>query len=117
MKRLVLATSIVLLVAAAIWFYGRRDALRLQWDCYQVTSARSYEDFRQRIDLFQRESKSAEHLVRWSRGGRPATRRSTITWLTTFTIHSAVRSCESRVHRSWAGEKSLSLSGASIGGP
>jgi hypothetical protein len=72
MKRFVLAASILLIVAAALWLYGRRDALSLQWDCYQVTSARSYEDLQQRIDLFQRESKGENRLAalvaRWKTG-------------------------------------------------
>jgi hypothetical protein len=56
MRRLVYLALAVLLAVVALWLYSRRDALRLQWECYQVTGAASYEQFQQRIAEFERVS-------------------------------------------------------------
>jgi hypothetical protein len=72
MKRLALAAAVVLLVAVVLWAYVRRDALRLQWACFQVTSAPNYEAFRQRMEQFERGRQAEDRLMalveRWKTG-------------------------------------------------
>jgi hypothetical protein len=62
----------LLLAALAVWLYVEREALRLQWECFQVTSAPSYEEFRRRIEQFERQGHPRQRLpvlvARWRTG-------------------------------------------------
>ena len=53
MRRLALLILTILIAGAALWLFARRDSLRLQWECFQVTSAGSYDQFKQQIDQFE----------------------------------------------------------------
>jgi hypothetical protein len=72
MRRFVFLGLAVIVSMAAVWAYFQRDEFRLQWECYQVTSAASYEQFQQRITQFERESSDYHHLRvlvnRWHTG-------------------------------------------------
>lgn len=72
MKRFAYLTLAALVATSALWLYSRRNDLQLQWDCYEVTSAATYEEFRQRIDHFLRGSSAYERLRaladRWHTG-------------------------------------------------
>jgi hypothetical protein len=72
MKRLALAVALVLLSAAVLWLYSRRDELRLQWACYEVASAPTYEIFKERLEQFDRgpdaQRRQAALVERWHTG-------------------------------------------------
>ena len=72
MKRFLWLAVIVVAAGSALWLYARRDALRLQWECYQVTRAANYQDFQQRMEQFERRSRDSSPLealvARWHTG-------------------------------------------------
>src|SRR5689334_3626886 len=72
MRRLVFLALAVILAMAVVWLYSRRDELRLQWACYEVTSAPDYVTFQQRMAEFQQEGETYPRLRtlvnRWQTG-------------------------------------------------
>lgn len=72
MRRWILFVLALVLAAAALWLFARRDALRLQWSCYEVTSAADYPAFQERILSFEQEPHDYQRLQalvsRWHTG-------------------------------------------------
>ncbi len=72
MRRSIYFTLAVLGIVALGAIYIRRETLRRQWACYQVTSAASYAAFGQQMAQFQTERPDADSLrllvQRWHTG-------------------------------------------------
>src|SRR5688572_5347104 len=52
MKRLLLIALVLLILVAGAWFWLRRDRLAVQYACYRVASAHSYEQAADELKWF-----------------------------------------------------------------
>lgn len=72
MRRWILLALVLAVAAGALWLLARRDVLRLQWACYEVTSAADYPAFLKRIARFDQPPHDYQRLralvSRWHTG-------------------------------------------------